>query len=168
MNISPGKILISSPSLTDPNFEKVVIYIAEYNKKGTLGYVINTLFPRAFNELILYTHSPPLILYDGGPMEKESLFFLHCRPDLIAGGIHIIDSIYLGGDFKQAVKNINEHTIPENDIKLFIGYCGWNYGQLEEEVAEGCWLVFNTTAEMVFNPSTQNIWKQLYDDNTNL
>lgn len=163
MYISPGKILISKPSLTDPNFDKVVIFIAEYNEKGALGFVINTPFPKAFNELTAYKNSPPLPLYTGGPVEKESLFFLHRKPDLITGSTHVIDSIYLGGDFKQAVQYINDNTLLQSDIKLFIGYCGWDDGELEEEVAEGSWLLGNTTNKTVFTSHVAILWEQLYE-----
>ena len=163
MNISAGKILISSPSLADPNFEKVVIFIAEHNKKGALGFVINKLFSRAFNELTAYKDASPLPLYDGGPIEKESLFFLHRRPDLIAGGTHVIDSIYLGGDFKQAVQHIKDNTLTKSELKLFIGYCGWDDGELEEEVAEGSWFIDSTTDETVFTPHVAMLWEQRYE-----
>lgn len=162
MNISAGKILISSPSLADPNFEKVVIFIAEHNKKGALGFVINNLFSRSFNELTAYKDASPLPLYDGGPIEKESLFFLHRRPDLIAGGTHVIDSIYLGGDFKQAVQHIKDNTLTKSELKLFIGYCGWDDGELEEEVAEGSWFIDSTTEETVFTPHVAMLWDQRY------
>jgi putative transcriptional regulator len=163
MHISPGKILISTPSLTDPNFDKVVIFIAEYNEKGALGFVINTLFPRTFNELTAYRHSPALPLYAGGPVEKESLFFMHRRPDLITGSTNIIESICLGGDFKQAVQYINDNTLPQSDIKLFIGYCGWDEGELEEEITEGSWLICSTPAQTVFAPHVAMLWEQLYE-----
>ncbi len=163
MHISPGKILISTPSLSDPNFDKVVIFIAEYNEKGALGFVINTLFPRTFNELTAYRHSPALPLYAGGPVEKESVFFVHRRPGLITSSTQITSSIYLGGDFKQAVDCMSNKTLPANDIKLFIGYCGWDEGELEEEIKEGSWLICSTPAQTIFAPQVAMLWEQLYE-----
>ena len=163
MHISRGKILISTPSLNDPNFDKVVIFIAEYNEKGALGFVINTLLPRTFNELTAYKHSPPLPIYEGGPVQKESVYFVHRRPDLITGGTQITDSIYLAGDFKQAVECMGNKTLPANDIKLFIGYCGWDEGELEEEITEGSWLICSISAQTVFVPPVAMLWEQLYE-----
>ena len=96
MNIDPGTILISSSSLKDLNFDKVVVFITEYNSKGAMGFVINNLFPRKFNELVEFNNSRNFLLYEGGPVENDKLFFLHQRPDLIEEGIPIMDSIFLG------------------------------------------------------------------------
>lgn len=150
MIIKTGTILISTNALDNSVFEKSIIFIYEYNEKGATGFVINKLFPRVFNELTAFRHSKNFPLYEGGPVEQESLYFLHCRPDLIAGGTHIVDSIYLGGDFKQAVALINDNVIGENDIKLLVGYCGWDAQQLEEEIEEGSWRVVDISANTVF------------------
>jgi putative transcriptional regulator len=162
ININAGQLLISAPTLDDPSFNKVVIFIAEQNAKGALGFVVNRLFHRTFNELMEYRHSLPFKLYEGGPVENESLYFLHQQPHLIEGGTHIVDSIYLGGDFKQAVQLINNKTIKESELKLFIGYCGWDYGELEDEVKEGSWLVGNNTSEIVFTTDISPLWENLY------
>jgi putative transcriptional regulator len=139
MHLSPGIFLSSLPSLDDAVFEKAVIFITEYNEQGAMGFVINKLFPRTLNELEEFRHCTPFPLYEGGPVDQEHLFFVHRRPDLIKEGIHISSGTYLGGNFKQAVSLITGRTITEKDIKIFIGYCGWDGGQLEEELAEGGW-----------------------------
>ena len=164
MNINAGSLLISTPTLDDPNFEKVVVFITEHNEKGALGFVVNKLFPRTFNELVEYKHSSVFPLYDGGPVEEEKLFFLHCRPDLIKDGVPVVDSIYMGGNFKQAVAHINDTNSKQNDIKLFIGYCGWDYNQLEEEIEEGSWLLCNMDKEIVFSANVEMLWKELYKE----
>lgn len=162
MNICPGTILISAPFLDDANFEKAVIFIVEHNEKGTLGFVINKLFPRQLNELVEFKHSKPIDLFDGGPVEKEGLFFQHRRVDVIEGGTAIVDSIYMGGDFKQTVALINNGNFSANDIKLFIGYCGWNDNELQEEIAEGSWLVTTAAAEIAFATTVETLWEELY------
>ncbi|MCW3467622.1 YqgE/AlgH family protein [Chitinophaga nivalis] len=135
-------IFINSTSLLDDTFfEKTIIFIAEYNEQGAMGFVVNKQFPRRFNELYEFRASIPFPLYEGGPVDQEHVFFVHQRPDLIPGGTLIADNIYLGGDFKAAVRHINHKTITSQDIKLFIGYCGWDQQELEAEIAEGSWVV---------------------------
>lgn len=167
MNIYVGKILLSTPSLTDPNFDKVVILITEHNENGALGFVMNKLFPRLFNELVEFSNCKAFSLYDGGPVEKEKLFFLHRRSDLIEGGIRIADNIYTGGNFKQAVQFINNNTITEDDIKLSIGYCGWDNGQLEEEIAEGSWIVSGIHSSIIFATPIESLWNEIYMQENN-
>lgn len=136
-----GTILHSTSLLNDSIFEDVTILITERNEKGAMGFVINKLFDRKLNELEEFKHGTPFPLHDGGPVDREHLFFIHQRPDLIEGGTLVSNNIYFGGDFKTAVKLINYRTISEKDIKIFIGYCGWDANELEEEIAEGSWEV---------------------------
>lgn len=136
-----GIIIGSTALLDDSFFEQAILFIAEYNEKGAMGFVINKEFPRRFNELKEFSDSIPFPLYEGGPVDQEHLYFVHRRPELIAGGVPVADNIYLGGDFKTAVRLINNGTLSTSDIRLFIGYCGWDFQELEAEIAEGSWEV---------------------------
>ncbi len=137
--MTAGTFLQGTSLLNDSFFEQALIFITEYNDKGAMGFVINKLFPRKFNELEEFKTSIPFPLHDGGPVDREHLFFIHRRPDLIRDGMPISGNICLGGDFKEAVRLINNSTITGKDIRLFIGYCGWDDQDLETEIAEGSW-----------------------------
>ena len=150
MHIKPGAILTSSPSLKDPHFTETIILLTEYNKNGATGFIVNKTFPRRLNELEEFKYSNPVTLYDGGPVDKEHLFFIHQRPDVIEGGGRIADTIYMGGNFRQAITHVNNRTLSEKDIKIFVGYCGWEHAQLEEEIAEGSWHIINANTEIIF------------------
>ncbi len=115
------------------------MYITEYNEKGAMGFVVNKKFSRNLNELEEFKHILPFPIYVGGPVDQEHLYFLHRRPDLVTGGEPVADNVFLGGDFQAAVKLINNNTLTANDIKVFIGYCGWDYRELDQELAEGSW-----------------------------
>lgn len=131
---------IQSTSLLDGTyFESAIIFITEYNEKGATGFMVNRPFPRGFNELEEFKYSIPFPLYEGGPVDTEHLFCIHNQPGLITGSTQVAGDIYVGGDFKQAVRLINNHTISSKHIKLFIGYCGWDEGELEAEIEEGSW-----------------------------
>jgi putative transcriptional regulator len=136
-----GTYIQSTALLDGTNFGDSTIYITEYNNNGAVGFLVNKPFDRTLNQLEEFKQSPPFPLYEGGPVDTEHLFFLHSRPDIIPGGTLVASGIYLGGDFKQAVTHINRKTITSNDIKLFIGYCGWDGNELDDEIAEGSWVV---------------------------
>ena len=76
---------------------------------------------------------------DGGPVDREHLFVLHKRPDLISEGEQITHDLYLGGNMQQVIEAINSSGATNQDIQLFIGYCGWDAGELEAEMEEGSW-----------------------------
>jgi len=139
--MKPGLFLKSTALLNGTVFENAVIFITEFNEKGAMGFVVNQLFARKLHELSAFKNGEPFPLYAGGPVDPEHLYFIHQRPDLIEGGELVTGNIYLGGNFKSALKYINNHTIAEKDIRIFIGYCGWDYRELDEEIAEGSWQV---------------------------
>lgn len=139
--MKPGVYIKSTILLSGDYFEDAVIYITEVNDKGALGFVINRKFPRNFNELEEFRHGPVFPLYEGGPVDQQHIFVLHRRPDIIPYSVVVSKDICFGGDFKETVKHLNNKTLTEKDIRLFIGYCGWDTAELEAEVAEGSWVV---------------------------
>jgi putative transcriptional regulator len=78
---------------------------------------------------------------DGGPVDREHLFVLHKRPDLIEGGELMTNGLYLGGNMEQVIKAINTQATNEQEIQMYIGYCGWDEGELEAELEEGSWVL---------------------------
>lgn len=139
-----GQFLTSTALLDEDYFAKATILLTGVNDKGAMGYITNRPFDRRFNELEEFKHCAPFPLSEGGPVDQEHLFFLHQRPDLIKGGEPVGNGLFVGGDFKEAVKLINNKSLTEKDIKLLIGYCGWDHEELEAEVAEGSWTVKDT------------------------
>jgi putative transcriptional regulator len=139
MSLQAGAFLKSTAALNDTEFEQAIVFLAEYNATGAMGFVINKPFHRRLNELEEFKNSPDFPLYDGGPVDKEHLFFVHRRPDLVTGGV-AVNGTYYGGDFQQAVKAIQNNVLTTADCKIFIGYCGWDAGELEAEIKEGSWL----------------------------
>ncbi|WP_343675239.1 YqgE/AlgH family protein [Chitinophaga sp.] len=139
-----GQFIHASSLLDDSIFEDAIIFITEYNEKGAMGFVVNKQFPRGLTELEEFKNGLPFPLYEGGPVDQEHLFFVHQRPDLIPGGTPVTEKMYYGGDFKTAVAHINKRALAGQDIKIFIGYCGWDHAELEAEIAEGSWTVSDT------------------------
>jgi len=74
-------------------------------------------------------------------VDRAHLFVLHKRPDLIDGGKQINNGLYLGGNIEQVVEAINNGFTKPQEIELYIGYCGWDLGELEAEVDEGSWTI---------------------------
>lgn len=146
-----GKIIISTPDNNDPNFVHTHILLVEHNDRGAVGFILHLPLKRNLNELSEFVNQPPVPIYIGGPVDQEHLFFLHRRPDLIDDGMHIKDDVYYAGNFQQVLMHLQDQTLTEKDIRLFIGYAGWDPQQLEEEIKEGSWIVSEHTASYVFD-----------------
>jgi putative transcriptional regulator len=141
MKLQAGILLKSTEALGDDFFGGVIIFIAEYNKEGALGFMINRPFGRSLNELVEFERCKYFPLYQGGPVDNEHLYFLHQSPESIEGGVLVDKGIYYGGNFNQLLTGINNNSLSGEDVKLFVGYCGWNAGELEAEIEEGSWII---------------------------
>jgi len=141
IDLKAGLYIKSAAALIGSFFEHTTIIIVEHDEKGSLGFVTNKPFGKSLHELIEFNHAKPFPLMDGGPVDREHLFVLHKRPDLIDGGKQILNGQYLGGNMEQVIEAINNMSVNEQEIQLFIGYCGWDLGELEAEVEEGSWIV---------------------------
>jgi len=138
-DLKAGMNIKSTALLNDSFFEDTTILIVEHNEAGSTGFVTNKPFGKSLHELIEFNHSKPFPLMDGGPVDRGHLFVLHKRPDLIDGGKQITNNLYLGGQMEQVIEAINTGIANTQEIQLFIGYCGWDLGELEAEVEEGSW-----------------------------
>ena len=67
--------------------------------------------------------------------------FLYCTSDQISlrGGKEIPNGFYFGGNMEQVIEAINTKAAGEQEIQVFIGYCGWDEGELKAELEEGSW-----------------------------
>ncbi|RTL60579.1 MAG: YqgE/AlgH family protein [Sphingobacteriales bacterium] len=146
-----GHIIKATPSMDDPFFTGASIFITEHDEKGAAGFVFNKPSGHFLNQLEEFKHCKSIPLYEGGPVDKEHIFVIHIRPDLIEEGTPISNGIYLGGNFSQAISALGEGAISTSQIKLFIGYCGWNTGELEAEIAESNWQLTPALPQEVFN-----------------
>ncbi len=142
-----GKILTATAALDGSWFEKAEIFITEHNSKGAVGFVTNKLYPRKLNELEEFKHAASIDLYSGGPVYATHIYFLHNKAELLQGK-EVSPGVYYGGDFKKAVELLSNGKLSASEVKVFIGYCGWDAGELESEIEEGSWEVSHTYKEL--------------------
>jgi putative transcriptional regulator len=142
-DLKAGMYIKSTEALIGSFFEHTTILLLQHNEKGSLGFVTNKPFRRSLHELNEFSHSNPFLLMDGGPVDREHLFVLHKRPDLIEGGELMTNGLYLGGNMEQVIKAINTQATNEQEIQIYIGYCGWDEGEIEAELEEGSWVLRN-------------------------
>lgn len=157
---SAGKILIANPFLKDPNFFRSVVLLCDYREEGSFGFIFNKLFTQTLDELIPDSTMKKLPVYFGGPVQLDTIHFIHGVPDLIEGGLQILPNIYWGGDFERTIELLNMGMIDTSQIKIFIGYSGWDKGQLDGELKEDSWIVSQATAKLIFDAQEKNIWSE--------
>ncbi len=162
--IESGTLLISDPFLKDPNFLRSVVLICDHHGEGTTGFILNKKHQKNFNDFIggiEHIHFP---VYYGGPVELDSLHFIHTKPDLIEGGLPITDDVFWGGDFSQALLGISTGLISPRDLRFYIGYSGWSVGQLDAEIDQKSWMLHKANKRFIFHLNEDFLWKDVLKD----
>ena len=156
---APGILLIADPILKDPNFLRTVVFLCEHKDEGSFGFVLNRQYENTLDELIPDLEGYKLPVYYGGPVQLDSIHFLHQYPDKIPGGQEVIKGVYWGGDFDAVVDLIKKSSVNADKIRFFIGYSGWSEGQLTTEMTEKTWLTVKANRKLVFHDNYNEIWK---------
>lgn len=159
--LKKGQLLISEPSIIgDLSFNRSVILLADHDKEGSVGFIINKPLKYTIHDLIPEIKSR-FKIYNGGPVEQDNLYFIHNTPDLIPNSIEISNGIYWGGDFESAKALINEGKISKENIRFFLGYTGWGENQLEAEMNDNSWIIApNSYENKIIGKSTAHFWKE--------
>ena len=157
---APGILLISDPFLRDPNFMRTVVFLCEHQDQGSFGFVLNRRYENTIDELIPELDGHKIPVYYGGPVQMDTIHFLHQYPDEIPGGLEVINGVYWGGDFEKVVEMIKNEQLEQNKIRFYIGYSGWSGGQLDDELKEKSWLTVKATRKLVFHGKFEEIWKE--------
>jgi putative transcriptional regulator len=158
-NPAAGILLIADPFLKDPNFKRTVIFLCEHKEEGSFGFVLNKNYDYTLDELVSGADDLKINVYFGGPVQMDTIHFLHLYPEKIPGSYEITNGVFWGGDFETAIGLIRSGEIDINKIRFFIGYSGWGGGQLNDELKEKSWLTVAATRKLVFHKHTDEIWK---------
>ena len=168
MDLIPGKIkpdagtlLLSEPFMKEKRFKRSVVFLTSHSEEGTVGYILNQRLDVKLGEVIPQCIGSKLPLYLGGPVQRDSLFFIHSMGGMIKESIEVKKGIYWGGNFDTLVSLIQRNEIDPEAIRLFIGYSGWSPGQLNKELEEKSWIVSKAKADLVFSKDEEKLWKTI-------
>lgn len=155
----PGILLIADPFLKDPNFLRTVVFLCEHKTEGSFGFVLNRQYENTLDEIIPELENNKIPVYYGGPVQMDSIHFLHQYPETIPGSQEIMKGIYWGGDFDLVVDLLKNDKLDPSKIRFYIGYSGWSEGQLTQEMEDKTWLTVKASRKIVFHKDAKEIWK---------
>ena len=155
-----GQLLLASPSLRDPNFERTVVLIGVHSSDGAMGVVLNR--PA---EVTVAEAAPQLEqaiddsqqVYVGGPVQPSSIVFLAEFLDPTLAGLLVLGRI----GFPTPEAEIDELSRATERSRVFAGFAGWGEGQLEAEIAEGDWIAQPALPDDVFTEAPERLWSRV-------
>jgi putative transcriptional regulator len=158
-----GQLLIATAALRGPPFEHTVILVAQHNKDGALGVVINRpIEERSIANLLdafgadASGVSGKVRVYLGGPVDPQIGFVLH------SADYHSDDDVDIDGRVALAtgpeiLRDIGLGKGPRQSLVAF-GYAGWGPSQLDEEILKGVWTAVPEDPALVFDDDRTKVW----------
>lgn len=156
-----GDILVSQPTLVDNFFKQSIVMLANHDEEGSFGFILNKPANIKLSDLKVGFSNFDAEIYLGGPVQLNSLFFVHSKGNLIEESLKVAEGVYWGGNIDQVNRLLEQGEIAKNEIRFYIGYSGWQPGQLANELSENSWILLNSRKQHVFGQSHQNVWKNL-------
>ena len=158
----PGRVLISEPFLNDTFFSRSVVYLCDYSSSGCFGFVLNNFMEVSITELIPDFPDVDIRISIGGPVDKSNLFFIHSLGDRIPNAQKIAGGLFIGGTFDVVKELLSEDRNNAKYFRFFIGYSGWDEGQLENELEEKSWIVLKSLPEkLILDDGKDDLWKDI-------
>ncbi len=162
-DLAPGRFLVASRNLGDPNFADSVVLLVQYNRAGAMGLIINrrsrTPVSRVLDD-IPQAKSRNDPAFGGGPVGLDSVFALVRSGTPIAGAKKALSDVYLLTAPPQLEKAL-EANPDARTFRLYVGYAGWGAGQLDHEVQLGGWRIYPASAASIFDPDPSTLWERL-------
>ena len=155
-----GQLLIAHPLLHDGFFSRAVVLISNQNSEGAVGFSLNYRTQFMLRDVRPEVRNGSFPIYEGGPVAKNQLFFLHSLGKELDDSIHIGNNLYVGGDFNALLHMIEHGKVKSHDVRFFAGYSGWSEGQLEEEIRQRHWLINQPQSADFFMHEPNNLWGQ--------
>jgi putative transcriptional regulator len=153
-----GHLLIASTGLVDPNFARTVVLIAAHGEEGALGLILNREMSMPLQQVWGQVSQSECVragnVRQGGPV-GGTLMAVHDQSPY--ANLTVADDIYIATELSDMESLAGSD---EGRASFYIGHSGWGPGQLENELAEGSWLLLPAEARHVFEESALNtLWK---------
>lgn len=157
-----GHLLIATPAMGDPRFERSVIYLCVHGEEGAFGLVVNRPLPGLDIGAVLeqlgiagadadapFSRAP---VRSGGPVDTARGFVLHRGTGTEAGVQALPGGLALSASTETLV-DIAGGAGPQEWF-LALGYAGWGPGQLEAEIAANAWITAPMQPALLFAEAT--------------
>lgn len=157
-----GRLLVATPVIGDPNFERTVVLLLEHDDEGAVGVVLNRPTDVAVLDPLpewSALSADPSVVFVGGPVEQSAAIGLARVRDAngaegfhpVLGRIGTLDLSRDPGDLDAGVEQ----------VRIYAGYAGWGAGQLEHELAADAWFVVDAMPDDVLSPDPDDLWAQV-------
>jgi putative transcriptional regulator len=148
MNFKIGDIITSTITDETDFFYKAAILLNQKSELGIYGLLLNQKLDIHFNQLFSACTIKNIPIYNGGPVGADEISFLHCLPNYFPEANKINEQLYWGGYLSKLINALNSGLIASDQIKIFKGYCGWDWELFETEAKQNDWILSETVISL--------------------
>ena len=158
LKVSIGDVLISEPFLNDFYFRRSAILIVDHNEEGSFGVIINKRLNIPFNDIIMGFPKFDADVYLGGPVDTDRVFFIHTIGEMIPDSHKIMSGLYWSGNINALKAMIKNDLIKSHEVRFYVGYAGWEGGQIRKELQANTWAVGKFGTKELLHTSPNKMW----------
>lgn len=163
--LAVGKVLVARRDMPDPNLAETVILLVQHDEKGTVGLILNRQTKLPISRLargIEGAKGRTDPLYLGGPVETLGVMALVRSRTKPEDARHLVADLYLISSKPTLEKAMASGAAP-NTLRVYLGYAGWDEGQLEWELGMDAWDVLPADTGLAFDPHPETLWSRLIE-----
>jgi putative transcriptional regulator len=160
--VTAGTLLLSEPFMFDENFRRTVVLVCSHTEEdGTVGVILNKPVNLRLNDVV--EGFPPFKgkLFLGGPVGTDTLQFIHSLGEEIEGSVKLSEHLYWGGDFGELIRLVKNGQVKPDDVRFYLGYSGWETGQLQQELEDNSWIIATGNYRHIFQSDHTQLWKNV-------
>jgi putative transcriptional regulator len=156
-----GRLLVATPPLVDPNFDRSVVLLLEHGEDGALGIILNRPSETALATVLPEWHklaTAPGVVFSGGPVAPEAVIALaRGGEDGADGWVSVLGEVGTV-DVSRDPADVGAQL---DALRIFVGYSGWSPGQLELELEQEAWFVVAAESGDPFSPHPDQLWRDV-------
>lgn len=169
-----GRLLVATPVIGDPNFERTVVFLLDHGEDGALGLVVNRPTDVALGEsLPQWEHlcAEPAVVFVGGPVDQAQAIGLG-RPAAGApldgppagesddAWSPLLAAVGSVGPLATLALDADPRLTPGLEaVRIYVGYAGWGAGQLEAELDQDAWIVAKARPGDLWSDTPEDLWR---------
>lgn len=135
--------------------------LCDHHEEGSLGFIVNKPLDVMVTDLMADFPFGDFRVYYGGPVQTDTLHFLHTVGDLLDESTQVASGIFWGGSFEKLKFLVDNHLIMPDQIRFYVGYSGWSEGQLMEEMVMGSWILGDADVNYLFSQQPGKVWERI-------
>jgi putative transcriptional regulator len=159
LKLKKGRLLVAEPFMVDPYFKRAVVLLTEYNKESCLGFILNQSLDLTVNDIIVDFPKFEAPVFMGGPVSTDNLFYIHTQGKYIESSQQITDNLWWAGNFDQLKSMVQNNQIFPHEVMFFLGYSGWDYTQLNNELKHESWIIADANDLTIKDLDNQHLWQ---------